>query len=256
MTERGRDTAHVGRHHRQSSGLSLEEHLGQPLGERHVEESVAPLVQIEEGVAVWDVAREREIVDDAELRRPRRDGRGELALSDRHEAPGSARVAEAREDLGQEKRILLVIEPPDAQQLELTAPVLPDHVLGGCDSRAPDERDADDVNAAVSGAAVLPAERLADDDRGKTPREQPEDVVERMGGRDGPKPAAARETTRDVCRKILADPENDRNAARAGESDELERDRVRAEDPNRIELLELGRERAPRAGDASEQGPD
>ena len=140
--------------------------------------------------------------------------------------------------------------------MELTAPVLPEHVLDRCDGRARDERDAGDVDAARSRAPILSAERLADDDRRKTPRKQAEDAVERVGGRDGPNPAAAREAPRDVVREVLPDPENDWKAACTREPDELERDRVRPEDPDRIELLELGRERAPGAGKASEQGPD
>ena len=56
-----------------------------------------------------------------------------------------------------------------------------------------------------------------------------------------------------LLRKILADAEDDRHAACAREPRELECDRVRPEQPDGLEPIELGAEDATRADKRTEQ---
>src|SRR5439155_24844842 len=90
-------------------------------------------------------------------------------------------------------------------------------------------------------AAVTPRELFPGDDRLVAAGQPPKRELECVGNGERRQAPAARQPPREVADEVLAYAEDDPDAPAARDPREHERERVRAEQPDRVELVELGR---------------
>ena len=165
------------------------------------------------------------------------------AVADHGEPP--ARV-EPRDDVQQQQRVLLGVDPPDRDQLDLALPRAGKGLVERRQLLTTDEREAAREHRRAP-AAVVRGDLLALGRRRHPACDQPEDALEQVRHRQRPAPARARQPGGDVLRIVLPDTQEDLLALRECDQGERDRHRVRAEDPDRVEVRQLRAEASNRA---------
>jgi succinoglycan biosynthesis protein ExoA len=236
-----------------AGGAGLEENLRQPLRQRHVQEGIGAPVSLSQLGAEGNPARDLERSVQPKLARLLLERTAEGPVTDDLESP-VAGLAEPCQDLGQQQRVLLLLETSDAEQPNGLPPARP-RFLGGVDLMVADEREAAHERVPASVAA---GEITADDNGRSMLRQAQEGSVEEVRGGKLPGLRGPGRTMVDVTRKVRAYAEKHRHASAVGSSHEVAGEWVWTEDPHRIELADQRGERALRsdacAKDASDVG--
>ena len=123
-------------------------------------------VPLPELLAGFHVARELERLRDAELLRTPLERRPVAALADHFEPPAGVALAEELQHIGEQQRVLLGLEPTDAQKPELALPAAIQRLLRRHEVGGRDLREADREHRRAS-ARERPLERASDDDVGQ-----------------------------------------------------------------------------------------
>ena len=151
--------------------------------------------------------------------------------------PVAPALAQARDDVGQQQRVLLGVQSPDREQRQLAAVVATrERLVGVGQVVGGDQRDGRREHPSRVSLQVLALELRADDDHRVAPREQPPDRLEHVGAEVHPapiRPAAAH-----VQRHVLANAEDQPPPAQRGEQRERHRVRIGTEHPDGVDLVE------------------
>lgn len=198
-----------------------------------------------------DVASQGEPVGHAELPGSRAEGSGERAVAVHLQAPPGVVPHGASQDIREQQRVLLRVEPADAQHDEFVA-VVAAPVIGGVQNvRRAQQGHVDREGGA--GTAVVSGQLRPDDDDRRDAGQAPEDGLEDGGaGHDDRLVGTA---VADEHRQVLAHPEHDAAPAQPAEEPEQDRlGRIGAEDPDDVEIAQRAPEPPRRGGHGPEHG--
>ena len=180
---------------------------------------------------------------------PERAPKGAVAADE--QAPGTPGVQEPAKDIGDQQRVLLRVEPPDADQPQLAVVGAAGRQLGRDHVLGIDQRHGDLEQR--PGSPVAARQLGPDHDHPEPPGQQPERGLERQG-RGAHQPAAGAPVA-NVGRQVLADAEHHAPPAQGGEQRERHGERMRAEQPDDLDLPEGAPEASQRAaGGADHRG--
>lgn len=207
---------------RQAAGVGLDQHLGKPLGARHVQEHVALPVQLEQASVERNVPPQLAVVGQSELLDPSPQLRGEVSFSTYEQPPAGIPLAEEREHVGQQQRVLFGIDAPDGQQRQPIAVVGAVGGLGaGGDVGRTDEGDRHVQHG--GGVSVAAGDVWPDGDHRAGERERAPNGLEGPGRQLDQ--AVAGMAVADVGGEVL--PHAEHEPAAPDERDRSESDRVR-----------------------------
>ncbi len=149
------DAPNISRHHREPGCERLEQHLWDALRVRDVDQHVALSVEIPEPAVDWHVAVESSTIQHPERAQARGQGVEQRTGATHGQTPTLIFGERSGEDVGEQQRVLLGIEPADAEHPQLwtvirSREVPAAHDLIGCQQR--------DVGH-VGGAGVPVAQR-------------------------------------------------------------------------------------------------
>jgi len=203
-------------------------------------------VEIEQTLAERNVAADLAVAREAEHAQPVAQRAREIALAADDESPARVTLAQQRERVGEQERVLLGVEAADAEQLERWSGVVAARALAGTDVTRRDERDGGGEHR--GGRAVTPREVRADGDDGRPPGERAPAGFE-CAGRDV-QAQPARVAVADVCREVLTDAEHQAPPSQPREHSQGNGVRMGAERPDHVGVAE----RAPGAHERARPG--
>ena len=232
---------------RRAARVRLGQHLRKALGARDVQEHVAPPVEIEQASVERDVSAQLAVTGQPAPFDARLERGSEVPLTAHDETPSRIPLAQQREDVREEQRVLLGIEPPDGQKRQLRRIVgAASGLLAGVDVGLADQGDGRVQDP--RGVPVATRDVGAHRDHGRHQRERAPSRFKRTRGEV--QTAAAGVAVADVGGEVLAHPEHE--PASPDQRDQRQRDRVRvgAEREDRVG----GVQRAPHPGERSRHG--
>jgi hypothetical protein len=153
---------------------------------------------------------------------------------------------ERGQELDEEQRVLLRLEPTDGEQLERPGPL--QRRWCGDDVRLLDERDGHHVQPRPR-RPVAAADPLADDGCGEASGGQAVDEVEYLDDAEDRQPAMGRDAPARVLDGVLPDAEHHPPAPHQREHGQEPAEDMRAEDPDNVHPVEIASERSDRPGD-------
>lgn len=240
---------HSGGDRRQPACVGLDQHLGQALGVRDVQKSVALAVQVEEAAVKGNVPAQLAGVPEAQLRDARLEQAGHVPLSADNETPTGIALSQQRDHVRQEQRVLLGVDPSHGQEDERIAVIgAAGGALPGLDVASGDQRDGrceDGGRAPVAGGEVG-----SDGDNRVTQREHPPAALERPG--DDLQRSVSRVSVANVGGKVLAHTEDQPTAPDARDQGKDDRVRVRAQREDGVGAVK----RAPHSGTGAGNGSE
>ena len=192
---------------------------------------MARAVHVEQPPVDRDVTAQLRAIGHAERAQPTLQRPRQRPFAADQQSPG---VGQPGQDVSQQQRVLLLLQPPHAERAKLAVVRSGRDRLGGRYVRLRDQRHRQLENS--PHARVAAGQLRSHDDRRMATREDQPGALERVPGQVDP--AASRMAVAHVCRQVLANPEHDPAAAEPRERREGQRHRVRAEQPHRVDAAE------------------
>ncbi len=242
-----------GRNGGQPGRVGLDQHLGQTLGARDVQEDVAVSIEVEQTLVERDEAAHIATVEQSKLIDPSVQLPLEVSLAAHDQLEAPILLTQAPQHIDEEERVLLGIEPSDAQQREGIGVVgSPGGASASFHIARRDERDGDFQEA--PGVTIALGEVRTNDDNGREKCEPAPDGLQKTG--DQLQVELVGVPVADVGGEVLPDAKHDPAPTHEPKRSERKRGRMRSEREDDVGVVELPPHAREGSGQGSQDGPD